>query len=271
MLLCSWAAHACRSGELLAACKPNLLHAVPVLSIIHLASLLHLYCAPLALQVLESFTTGSLLETVRQVQRRLARLAGSDEAGAKTALGQMLALLLQLGHVLKAAGHHTGQISFAHMLAMWAQQSGLKARPSTGIPESRKRWGSVHLDTELQTTLLLVLLHQKLQHQQISWHPAKKLHRADQLMEEALAEARDVIGRLQRRDQQLRSTLRQLVQEGLLCFKLCGADLKGLLRLGMSTMAEERAASTLRSTIIKQCEAWAQSQQRALTSIIESE
>ena len=204
------------------------------------------------------------------MQRRLADLAGSSKAGAQTALGQMLGLLLELGHFLQAAGNDSRQFSLAQMLAMWAKQSGLKAQPSTGLPQSQKRWGSVHLDTELQSTLLLLLLHHKLQRQQISCHWGKKLRHADDLMEDALVEAKETLGTLQTGEPSLKVQLQKLIREELLCFKLCGADLTALVRPGRSSWARDRDASTLRSTTRRQCEAWAESQW-ALPSISESE
>ena len=80
---------------------------------------------------------------MRQVQQRLAKQAGSREAGDQTALGQMLTLLLQLGQTMKAQGGSTAPIGFAHLLKMWAQQSNLKPQPSR---RGLDRWASLHLD-----------------------------------------------------------------------------------------------------------------------------
>ena len=241
-----------------------------MLIITHLASLLLLYREPLALQVLRGFTAGSLRDTIRQLQQRLAKQADSSKAD-QTALGQMLDLLLQLGEFLKTAGYRTGQISFAHMLNMWAEQSGLKPKPK-GLADSQKRQGSRQMDTEMANTLLLVLLHHKLQRRQYSWQLAKKVHCADELMEVVLAEARQVLGTLQKGDRQLKLELGQLIQEGLLCCKLCGADLQSLRRDATSSSVPDRPPSTLRMNIRKICQAKARPQQQGfLTSVAEED
>lgn len=203
---------------------------------------------------------------MRQVQQRLAKQAGSREAGDQTALGQMLTLLLQLGQTMKAQGGSTAPIGFAHLLKMWAQQSNLKPQPSR---RGLDRWASLHLDTELHTALLLLLLHQQLQHWQISWRGARRLHRCDGIMDGALAEAKAVLWTLQAKNEQLKSKLRRLLQEDVLCFDLCGADLKGLTRDSLSILTKDRHVSVMRNTIRSACEGLARAQQRSLTSIAE--
>ncbi len=64
--------------------------------------------------------------------QRLVRLARSYKAVAKTALGQMLALLLQLGRAKKAGWDNAG-CGFGHMLTVWAQQMNLKPQLSRGL------------------------------------------------------------------------------------------------------------------------------------------
>ena len=78
-----------------------------------------------------------------------------------------------------------------------------------------------------------------------------------------------MLGTLQSTEEQLPSKLRKVLKGDALCFDLCGADLKGLIRGGISSITRDRPARAVRNHIRNACKALARSQQRSLPSIAE--